>query len=111
LLKYLKQKKKNNINKWSQKLHEKIFFGPNSYKKASFFKFNPKVAPPPKKKTLWCKNHENPSDRKAHTWAPLKGCLEKKNHLLPATTCRTEAASSRENGINRLSKGNYSLQY
>jgi hypothetical protein len=24
------------------------------------------------KKVLWGKNHENPSDRKSHTWAPLK---------------------------------------
>ncbi len=23
------------------------------------------------RKALWCKNHENPSDRKSHTWAPL----------------------------------------
>ncbi len=24
------------------------------------------------RKTLWCKNQENPSDRKSHTWAPLR---------------------------------------
>jgi hypothetical protein len=26
--------------------------------------------------TLWCKNNENPTDRKSHSWAPLKnfGC-------------------------------------
>ena len=22
-------------------------------------------------RTLWCKNQENPSDRKSHTWAPF----------------------------------------
>jgi hypothetical protein len=25
------------------------------------------------KETVWCKNHENPSDQKSHTWAPLTG--------------------------------------
>ncbi len=25
-----------------------------------------------KKKALWCKNQENPSDRISHAWAPLK---------------------------------------
>ncbi len=24
------------------------------------------------RKAFWCKNHENPSDRESHTWAPLK---------------------------------------
>jgi hypothetical protein len=33
----------------------------------TFFYSNPKVAPI---ETLWCKNHENPSDGKSHTWAP-----------------------------------------
>ncbi len=31
---------------------------------------NPK-SPPPSIQILWCKNHENPSDRKSHTYAPL----------------------------------------
>ncbi len=32
--------------------------------------FSPKVTNPAK--ALWCKNHENPIDRKSHTWAPLQ---------------------------------------
>jgi hypothetical protein len=28
------------------------------------------------RKTLWCKNQENPSDRKSHTWAPLTWTFE-----------------------------------
>jgi hypothetical protein len=42
---------------------------PLNIKKTNFY-FNPKIAPPPIE-TLWCKNHQNPSDRKSHTWAPL----------------------------------------
>ena len=35
-------------------------------------KFNFKPRSRPHVETLWCKNQENPSDRKSHTWAPLK---------------------------------------
>jgi hypothetical protein len=98
ILKYLKHQKFLKIsvdaNKWSQKLLGKIFFFcPNSKKnllkiklsirvrniaapneplniKKTNFYFNPKVAPP-SIETLWCKNHQNPSYQKSHTWAPL----------------------------------------
>ncbi len=49
----------------------KEFRGPKwnpKYKKNNFY-FNPKVAPT---EAISCKNHQNPSDRKSHTWAPLK---------------------------------------
>jgi hypothetical protein len=26
----------------------------------------------PQENTLWCKNHDNPIDRKSHTWVPLR---------------------------------------
>jgi hypothetical protein len=42
------------------------------------FNFNVKVAPI---KTLWCKKHENPSDRKSHTWAPLRTLLPLQSQL------------------------------
>ncbi len=35
-----------------------------------FFILTPKS--PSHKETLWCINHQNPSNRKSHTWAPLK---------------------------------------
>ncbi len=31
--------------------------------------------------TLWCKNHQNPSYRKSHTWAPLKVQWGRKLHF------------------------------
>ncbi len=47
------------------------FAAPNEPLNIKNFYFNPKDAPPPPIETLWCKNHQNPSYRKSHTWAPL----------------------------------------
>ncbi len=46
-------------------------------------------APPPLPiKTLWCENHENPSDGKSHTWAPLKWTWRRKMFYLYCMSTR-----------------------
>ncbi len=60
-------------------IHVRNFAAPNEPLKIviKFLYFNPKVA-----ETLWSKNHENPSDRKSHTWAPL-------NYSAPSTNANS----------------------
>ena len=42
--------------------------------------FSHKVTFP--EKALWCNNYENPSDRKSHTWAPLKRIKKDSKQLI-----------------------------
>ncbi len=44
------------------------------------------MPPPPPIETLWCKNHQNLSDRKSHTWAPLM--LLVGGHTLISPQCK-----------------------
>ncbi len=81
-------------NKWSQKLHEKKIFLPPQKKILLKIRLSIRIrnfAAPneplnitknliltlksPPIETLWCKNHQNPSDRKSHTWAHLMSSL------------------------------------
>jgi hypothetical protein len=76
--------RKSRTYKWSQKLHEKHFFLPKIKQILLQIRLSIRVSPKyflksfiltPKSpfhlEALWCKNHENPSDRQSHTWAPL----------------------------------------
>ncbi len=43
--------------------------------------------------TLWSKNYKNPSDRKSHTWAPLK-----RLHILKQDWQKSPAGTRQKDG-------------
>jgi hypothetical protein len=71
------------------------------YAKRQVYIFTPKS--PTHGKALWCKNHENPSDRKSHTCAPLTCPI---SATLQATPSRRITVTSSLNKISTNQLGN-----
>ncbi len=63
------------------------------------------------RETIWCKNHENPSDEKSHTWAPLKGKVSRDGHFLEGLNILISTFCECADGFQCLSKAfHYSIQ-
>jgi hypothetical protein len=68
---FFAQTQKNILLKIRLSIRVRNFAAPNeplTIKKQTFIL----IQKSPPIETLWCKNHQNPSYRKSHTWAPLR---------------------------------------